>query len=63
MMKIEAIIFDLDGTLIDTVRSAYEAGCNVIMVPDLSEPDEDLKKMLYACVRSLEEIRELIANK
>ena len=35
------------------VKSAYRAGCNVIMVPDLTEPDEELSKCLYACVPSL----------
>ena len=29
------------------VRSAYGAGCNVIMIPDLTEPDEELSKMLF----------------
>lgn len=42
------------------VRSAYEAGCKVIMVPDLSEPDEELKKMLYACVPSLTDLKKLV---
>jgi len=28
--------------------SAYRAGCNVIMIPDLTEPDEALKSILYA---------------
>lgn len=30
------------------VISAYRAGCKVIMIPDQTEPDETLKKMLYA---------------
>ena len=44
------------------VTSAYKAGCKVIMVPDLTEPDEDLKKMLYARCDTLMGIRDLIAN-
>lgn len=40
------------------VKSAYDAGCKVIMVPDQTEPDEELMKMLYARVDSL----DLIAN-
>ena len=28
------------------VRSAASAGCRVIMIPDLTEPDEELKKLL-----------------
>ncbi|MCR5669608.1 MAG: HAD family phosphatase [Butyrivibrio sp.] len=42
------------------VTSAYDAGCNVIMVPDLTEPDEELKKKLYARCDDLMGIKELI---
>lgn len=42
------------------IKSAHDAGCKVIMVPDQSEPDEELKKLLTACVKSLDEICELI---
>lgn len=42
------------------VKSAYEAGCKVVMVPDLTQPDEQLRKMLYACVESLSDIRILV---
>lgn len=42
------------------VRSAYGAGCKVIMVPDLTEPDEELKKLLYARVDTLADIKELV---
>ncbi len=41
------------------VRSAYDAGCKVIMVPDLTEPDEELMKLLYARVDDLCEIHKL----
>ena len=41
------------------VRSAYDAGCNVIMIPDLTEPDEDLKKLLYARLDCLVDIKRL----
>ncbi len=44
------------------VTSAYLAGCNVIMVPDLTEPDEDLKKKLFARVDKLMDIAELLNN-
>lgn len=44
------------------VRSAYTAGCKVIMVPDLTEPDEDLEKLLYACVGSLGEIVSILQD-
>ena len=41
------------------VRSAYDAGCKVIMVPDLTEPDDELMKLLYARVDDLWEIHRL----
>ena len=41
------------------VKSAYDAGCKVIMVPDLTEPDKELKKLLFARVDDLWEIRKL----
>lgn len=42
------------------VLSAYRAGCKVVMVPDQTQPDEELKEKLYACVDSLAELRELL---
>lgn len=42
------------------IRSAYDAGCKVIMVPDQTGPDETLSKMLWSCVDSLEEIIPLV---
>ena len=42
------------------VTSAYLAGCNVIMVPDLTQPDEELSKKLYAKVDCLLDIRNLL---
>ena len=42
------------------VTSAYLAGCNVIMIPDLTEPDEELSKKLYRRLDSLLDIRNLI---
>lgn len=39
--------------------SAYKAGCNVVMVPDLTEPDEALSKILYKKVDSLLDIKDL----
>ena len=38
------------------VMSAYRAGCPTIMVPDLTAPDEELRKCLYRCVDSLGEV-------
>ena len=42
------------------VTSAYLAGCNVIMVPDITEPDGELEKKLHARVDKLMDIKELI---
>ena len=41
------------------IRSAYSAGCRVVMVPDMSEPDEELNKMLFASVRMIDGISRL----
>ena len=38
------------------IRSAYSAGLNVIMVPDLTEPDDELKVMLTIKANSLKDI-------
>lgn len=45
------------------ILSAYRAGCHTIMVPDLDEPDEETKRMLYARVSSLEKIIDIIIAK
>lgn len=42
------------------VLSAYRAGCKVIMVPDQTQPDEELSKCLYAKVDTLEDIKGLL---
>ena len=42
------------------IKSAYAAGCRVIMVPDQTEPDEEIRPMLYACVSSLDRIIDAV---
>ncbi|MCM1027735.1 MAG: HAD family phosphatase [Roseburia sp.] len=42
------------------VLSAWRAGCRVVMVPDQTEPDEELGKCLFARADSLAEIEELL---
>lgn len=42
------------------ILSAYQAGCQVVMVPDLTQADDLLKTMLYASVESLDKIEELL---
>ncbi len=45
------------------IISAHDAGCFTIMVPDLTEPDEELKKNISAVCGDLSEIAELLKNK
>lgn len=42
------------------VYAAFRAGCKVVMVPDQTEPDEELKKCLYARVDTLYDILNLL---
>lgn len=42
------------------IKSAYAAGCKPVMVPDLTEPDEELKPMLYGLARTLADVKEFI---
>ena len=44
------------------VRSAYAAGCPVVMIPDQTEPDEELMPLLYARAESLSEIADLVSG-
>ena len=37
------------------IKSAYSAGCHVIMIPDLSLPDSSLEKKLMTVCKSLDE--------
>ena len=39
------------------VTSAYLAGCNVVMIPDLTEPDEELSKKIY---RRLDKLMDIV---
>ena len=42
------------------VLSAFRAGCKVIMVPNQTQPDEDLSKCLYAKADTLLDLKELV---
>lgn len=44
------------------ILSAYRAGMHPVMVPDLSEPDEGTRKLLYRCVNHLAEVIPLLEN-
>lgn len=45
------------------VLSAYRAGCKVVMVPDQTAPEEELKSKLFACVETLTDIQGLLQGK
>ncbi len=42
------------------IISAFTAGCKPVMIPDLTEPDEMLKPLLYECVASLSDVIEIL---
>lgn len=44
------------------IKSAYDAGCIPVMVPDLSQPDEETKKLLFAKCDNLSDVIDIIKN-
>lgn len=42
------------------VKSAAAAGCKTIMIPDLTEPDEELRRLAFAVVGSLDGVIDII---
>jgi HAD superfamily hydrolase (TIGR01509 family) len=44
------------------LKAAYQAGMKPIMVPDLIQPDEELKKLLYGNYESLLAVRDYFQN-
>ena len=42
------------------ILSAYRAGCLPVMIPDLDQPGEDTRKLLYAKADSLSDITDLL---
>ncbi len=42
------------------VLSAYRAGCMTVMIPDMDQPDEEVRRMLSAQADSLRDVIELI---
>lgn len=44
------------------IKSAYAAGCKPVMVPDLTQPDEELVPMLYGVAKTLVDIKEMIGS-
>lgn len=45
------------------VMSASRAGCNVVMVPDQTEPDEELIKCLFGNIKSLRDFESFVVEK
>lgn len=44
------------------IKSAYSAGMYPIMIPDLTQPDDELSKLLFAKCDSLSEIKNILNN-
>ncbi len=44
------------------VRSAAAAGCVTVMVPDLTQPDEELNSLVFACAQSLLDVPDIICR-
>lgn len=44
------------------VMSAYRAGCKVVMVPDQTEADDELRRYLYAEADSLDEVYDICCS-
>lgn len=42
------------------IISAFSAGCKPVMIPDLTEPDEMLKPLLYECVPALSDVIDIL---
>ncbi len=42
------------------VRSASSAGCITVMVPDLTEPDEEISGLIYAKATSLSDVTKIV---
>lgn len=45
------------------IKSAFAAGCKPVMVPDLTQPDEELMPMLYGVAKTLADLQEIINAK
>lgn len=42
------------------IKAAYSAGCIPIMIPDADLPDENTKKMLFACESDLSKVKKYV---
>ena len=44
------------------ILSAYRAGCVAVMVPDLTQPDEETSKIIYAKANDLSQVIDIIES-
>ena len=44
------------------VRSAAAAGCKTVLVPDLDDPENELKDLLFTTAKNLENVIDIIKN-
>ena len=44
------------------VRSAYAAGCKTVLVPDLDNPEDELRPMLYRTANGLENVIDILSE-
>lgn len=51
LLPVECVAFE-DSP--NGIKSAYSAGCKVVMIPDLTQPDEDIKPLLSGVYESLD---------
>lgn len=42
------------------IISAFSAGCKTVMIPDLTEPNEELKPLLYDCLPTLFSVIDIL---
>ena len=42
------------------ITSAYRAGCKVIMIPDLTQPDSSVDGKLYGVCESLDKVIDIL---
>ena len=58
-LKVEKIIEKMD---LKILTPDIDVGSKVVMVPDLTQPDDELRKMLYACVGRIDEIKNILVD-
>lgn len=44
------------------IRSAYDTGCRVIMIPDLTQPDEETERLLYRKLDTFGSLINILKN-